>query len=280
MASFKTDDDFNIYFEETGSGDAIVFVHEFGGDFRSWYRQVPVLSQTHRCITYSARGFLPSDVPHNRSFYGQKQSTNDVLALVNHLDIDQAHLVGTSMGSFKSLDFALNHPDRVKTLTLVGNSSGPREETEQKSYRENWVGHEIQLRQEDGAEGAVNVLLSDPAYQSFQKNDPDGWKIYANNLRSQSVDGAVHILSTLHWNRRSLFEDQSRLKSFDKPVLLVTGEEDYYLVGETNAFLKALLSNATWHNFEGTGHLVNIERASEFNKLLAGLTVPTDYLHQ
>jgi len=58
------------------------------------------------------------------------------------------------------------------------------------------------------------------------------------------------------------------LRSFEKPVLLVTGAQDYYLVGETNAFLKELLPNAAWHTFEGTGHLVNIERAAEFNRLL------------
>jgi hypothetical protein len=45
------------------------------------------------------------------------------------------------------------------------------------------------------------------------------------------------VLSTVHWNRRSLFEDQVRLKDLEKPVLLVTGDDDYYLVGETNAFL-------------------------------------------
>ena len=53
-----------------------------------------------------------------------------------------------------------------------------------------------------------------------------------------------------------------------KSVLLLTGDEDYYLVEETNAFLNEVLPNATWRVFEGTGHLVNLERALEFNTLL------------
>lgn len=268
MATFDTDEGVTLFFEETGSGAPILFVHEFGGDYRSWYRQVPVLSQTHRCITYSARGFFPSAIPSARSQYGQAQSTADVLALLDHLEIEAAHLVGTSMGSFTSLDFALNYPLRVKSVTLVGNSSGPRDEAEREGYRQNWVGHEMRLRETQGAKGAVKVLEQDPAYQSFQKNDPEGWATYAKNLHSQSAEGAVNVLATLHWHRRSLFDDEVRLRAFKKPVQLVTGEEDYYLVGETNAFLQSVLSTATWHRFEATGHLVNIERAREFNTLM------------
>lgn len=276
MPEFQTADDVSIYYEVTGTGAPIVFVHEFGGDCRSWYRQVPVLSQSFRCITYCARGFLPSAVPDDRAHYGQAQSTTDLLSLMDHLAVKQAHLVGTSMGSFTSLDFALIHPDRVTSLTLVGNSSGPRDEAERNRYRQDWVGHEIRLREERGGDGAVEVLEADPAYQSFQKNDPKGWASYADNLRGQSPQGAVHVLSTLHWNRRSLFADSERLEAFEKPVLLVTGDDDYYLVGETNAFLCKTLPDARWHRFPGTGHLVNIERAPEFNELLAEFAAKQD----
>ncbi|WP_170545482.1 alpha/beta fold hydrolase [Ruegeria arenilitoris] len=269
MPEFQSADGLTLFYEDTGAGAPILFVHEFGGDYRSWHRQVPVLSQSFRCIAYSARGFHPSAVPEDRAQYGQAQSTGDVLALMDHLELEAAHLVGTSMGSFTSLDFALTHSDRVLSVTLVGNSSGPRDDAERTHYRENWVGHEIALREARGGAGAVAVLEDDPAYQSFQNNDPESWAIYTDNLRGQSATGAVHVLSTLHWNRRSLFDDQARLQAFDRPVLLVTGDDDYYLVGETNAFLQDLLPDATWHRFPETGHLVNIERAAEFNQLLA-----------
>ena len=267
MPEFQTPDGVTLYYEDTGAGVPILFIHEFGGDYRSWHRQIPVLSNSYRCITYSARGFLPSGVPADRSQYGQAFSTRDALAVVDHLGLDQAHVVGTSMGSFTSLDFALNHPDRVRSVTLIGNSSGPRDAEEQVNYRETWVGHEIRLREADGGDGAVAVLEADPAYQSFQQDDPEGWAIYASNLRGQSAEGAVHVLSTLHWDRRSLFDEQDRLRALDKPVLLATGDDDYYLVGETNALLSEILPNATWRQLPGIGHLVNIERAEAFNAL-------------
>lgn len=268
MATLTTPDGVTLYYEDSGTGAPVVFVHEFGGDYRSWYRQVPAESKRFRCITYSARGFDPSGTPAQRSRYGQCYATADLLALVDHLSLDKVHLVGTSMGSFTSLDFALEHRDRVRSVTLVGNSSGPRDAAERQRYRSDWVGYEIALRERDGGDGAVQVLADDPAYQSFQRRDPSGWATYADHLRQQRVDGAVHILSTLHWDRRSLFDDRARLQALEVPVLLVTGKEDYYLVEETNAFHQATLPEASWHQFDETGHLVNIERAEAFNTLL------------
>ena len=268
MPTLQTEDGISLYYEDTGSGNPILFIHEFGGDYRSWAHQVPVFSQAYRCITYSARGFLPSSVPDDRSQYGQVQATTDVLAVINHLDLTKVHLVGTSMGSFTCLDFSLKHPEHVLSVTLVGNSSGPRDEDERKEYRRVWIGEEVRLREAQGNNGAVAVLEKDPAYQSLQQNEPAAWFTYAENLRQQSVEGAIHILSTLHWNRHSLFDLEPKLRSFDKPVLLITGDDDHYLVAETNAYLNRVLPNSVWHNFEGTGHLVNIEKSAEFNGLL------------
>ena len=80
------------------------------------------------------------------------------------------------------------------------------------------------------------------------------------------VHGAIYILSTLHWNRRSLFDDRPRLEKFDKPVLLLTGDEDYYLVGETNAFLNEVLPHATWRRFEGVQPPMTGPRFERFSR--------------
>ena len=268
MAEFTTADGVRIFYESEGDGPPLLFVHEFGGDYRSWARQVADLKADHRCITFSARGFRPSQAPDDVALYGQSQSSSDLLALMDELELDAAHLVGTSMGSFTSLDVALSRPERVLSLTLVGNSSGPRDAGERDQYRQNWIGEEVHLRQTHGPSGAVEVLRQDPAYQSFQAGDPEGWETYATNLAQQPVHSAIHILKTLHWNRISLFEQVDRIRRFDRPVLLVTGAEDYYLVGETNRLLAQNLPLCHQLHFENTGHLANIERAPEFNAAL------------
>jgi pimeloyl-ACP methyl ester carboxylesterase len=63
MAHATTDDGVRLYYEDTGEGVPIVFVHEFAGDHRSWEPQVRFFSRRQRCIAYAARGYPPSDVP-------------------------------------------------------------------------------------------------------------------------------------------------------------------------------------------------------------------------
>ncbi len=268
MSTIQTRDGCSLFYEDQGEGEAIVFVHEFGGDYRSWTHQVAHFEAAFRCITYSARGFKPSSVPAQRSAYGQAQASADLLALLDGLGLEAVHLVGASMGSFTSLDFALDHAGRVRSLTLVGISSGPRDEEERETYRSGWVTPEVRRREAQREAGAVSVLEEDPAYRRFQSANPESWRRYVANLREQSVSGALHVLQTLHWNRRSLWKDRERLANLSLPVLLVMGDEDYYLVDETNRFLNDVVPDSRLHVFAGTGHLVNIENARSFNELL------------
>ena len=78
MAFATTDDGVKLYFEEAGSGQALVFVHEFAGDWRSWEPQMRFFSRYFRCITFSARGYLPSDVPADPASYSQARAVQDI----------------------------------------------------------------------------------------------------------------------------------------------------------------------------------------------------------
>ena len=78
MPHVTMDDGVRLYYEETGTGTPIVFVHEFAGDHRSWEPQVRQFSRTYRCITYSARGFKPSAIPADPAMYSQAHARDDV----------------------------------------------------------------------------------------------------------------------------------------------------------------------------------------------------------
>src|SRR5215211_3338635 len=103
MPFATTNDGVRLHYEETGSGTAIVFVHEFAGDHRTWEPQVRRFSRSHRCVTFGARGYPPSDVPSDASRYSQDISRDDVIAVMDALGIDNAHLVGHSMGAYTAL---------------------------------------------------------------------------------------------------------------------------------------------------------------------------------
>jgi pimeloyl-ACP methyl ester carboxylesterase len=96
MPIAQTKDGVNLYFEQSGQGEALVFVHEFGGDHRSWEPQVQHLRERYRCVVFSARGYPPSDVPADPQAYSQEHARDDVIAVMDHLGIGRAHLVGLS----------------------------------------------------------------------------------------------------------------------------------------------------------------------------------------
>ena len=112
--------DVRLYYEETGSGTPILFVHEFAGDHRSWEPQARALARRHRCITYNARGYPPSDVPEAASAYSQAQAVDDAAAVLRHLGIDRAHIVGLSMGGFAALHFGLLYPAMARSIAVTG----------------------------------------------------------------------------------------------------------------------------------------------------------------
>ena len=113
-------DNVRLYYEEVGSGTPILFVHEFAADHTNWEPQMRYFSRGHRCIAYAARGYTPSDVPPSPDLYTYKHFYTDALAVLDHLNIQKAHFVGLSMGSYSSLHVALNAPSRMLSMTLAG----------------------------------------------------------------------------------------------------------------------------------------------------------------
>lgn len=267
MSYIRASDGTQIYVEENGHGEAIVFAHEFGGDWRSWRPQIDHFGDRYRCIRYCARGFLPSDVPDSRDHYGQDQSTSDLLAVADSLELSRFHLVGLSMGSFTSLAFALEHSERLISLTLVGCSSGPTGERQRARYRKE-LKTEIAFMDTQRGDGRVLWYLDNPAYHRMPEKQPLAWRDYCDNLRAQSVKGARNTISTLHWNRISLFEKEDALRALSVPTLLIFGDQDYRLIEPTNEFLALLLPNTRICKIENTGHLVNIEEPAIFNQAL------------
>src|SRR5271163_4477311 len=120
MPMIKTADGVQLYYEEAGTGTPVVFVHEFAGDYRTWEPQMRHFARSHRCVTYSQRGYPPSDVPGDPARYGQDIARGDVVALIDALGIEKAHVVGHSMGAYTALHVGMHHPERCISVTAAG----------------------------------------------------------------------------------------------------------------------------------------------------------------
>ncbi|SNS24171.1 Pimeloyl-ACP methyl ester carboxylesterase [Sphingomonas laterariae] len=105
-----------LYYEDQGEGPAIVLAHGIGGNHASWYQQVPVFARSYRVVSFDHRGFGRSTDVENA---GRTAFAGDLLALLDHLGIEQAVLVGQSMGAGTCISFAAAHPDRVRALVIA-----------------------------------------------------------------------------------------------------------------------------------------------------------------
>ena len=188
MPYAATKDNVRLYFEEVGSGTPILFLHEFAADHTNWEPQMRYFSRGHRCIAYSARGYTPSDVPRSADVYTYKHFYTDALAVLDHLEIDGAHLVGLSMGSYSSLQIGLNAPERALSMTLAAVGSG--------SSLENLDAFRAQCRanaEQSQAIGSVEVAKltrEAPGRIPFLLKDPRGHADFYAGLARHSCPGS------------------------------------------------------------------------------------------
>ena len=113
-----------IYYECHGSPDAPVVVlgHGAGGNHGIWFQQVPAFSRDYRVVTWDQRGFGLSTNRHQLA--NPRVAARDLLAILDHLEVERAHVVGQSMGGWAALGLALAHGPRVRSLVLADTLGG------------------------------------------------------------------------------------------------------------------------------------------------------------
>jgi pimeloyl-ACP methyl ester carboxylesterase len=112
----------DLYYETHGQGPAIVFAHGGGGSHMSWWQQVPAFSKSYQCVTFDHRGFgISREMPDGP---GAASFVEDLRGLLDHLGIDQAAVVGQSMGGWTVLGFAATYPHRTRALVLCDTTAG------------------------------------------------------------------------------------------------------------------------------------------------------------
>ena len=116
MPHITTNDGTKLYVEEAGEGTPVIFVHEYAGDWRTWEPQMRFFSRMHRCVTYSQRGYPPSDVPTDPGRYGQDIARDDVVAVMDALGIDK---VWYGILLTLSLEMALISPPVAMNLVVI-----------------------------------------------------------------------------------------------------------------------------------------------------------------
>jgi proline iminopeptidase len=262
MPHAVTKDGVRLYFEEAGQGTPIIFLHEFAADHSNWEPQMRYFSRGHRCIAYSARGYLPSDVPPAVDAYSYQHFYTDALAVLDRLKIDTAHFVGLSMGSYSALQVALNAPARLRSMTLAGVGSG--------SSLENLDAFRAQCRataeqfETLGSAEVAKVTREAPGRIPFLVKDPRGHTDFYAALARHDAKGSANTMRGFQGGRPSIYTLTEAIAKVTTPALIICGDEDDACI-EPSLFLKKHLPASGLTFFPKSGHVLNLEEPSLFN---------------
>ena len=270
MPTLTTDDGVNLYYEEAGSGTALVFVHEFAGDHRSWEPQLRHFARRYRAIAYNARGYPPSDVPGEVERYSQDRARLDILAVLDALGIGRAHIVGCSMGAFATLHFAMRHGDRALSATIAGGGYGAHP-AQYGKFQEDARALGARIVKEGMAQVAATYGHG-PTRVQFQNKDPRGFAEANAQFAAHSVLGSVNTMLGYQARRPSLYELTAAMRAIDIPVLIMAGDEEEPCL-EACLLMKRCIPRAGLAILPKSGHAINLEEPALFNRLLE------DFLH-
>src|SRR5438309_7396281 len=179
-------DGVKLYYEAAGSGTPLLFIHEFAGDYRSWEPQMRFFARYFRCIAYNARGFPPSDVPEDPARYSQEHARDDAIAVLDHLQLERAHVVGLSMGGFAVLHVGIQYPQRARSLVVAGCGYGAEPEKKDKFQAECEAA--AASFEADWATASKKYALG-PTRVQLQNKDRRGWEEFAQQLGEHSSRG-------------------------------------------------------------------------------------------
>jgi pimeloyl-ACP methyl ester carboxylesterase len=249
-----------LYYEMTGKGETLVMLHAGIADRRMWDAQVEFFAQHYRVLCYDRRGYGKSALPP-----GDFSHRHDLYELLDWLEIEQAHLIGCSYGGRTALDFTLEYPQMVKSLTMVGSAPGgfqfkgepPRQEAELEQALE--AGD-----LERAAELEVQIWVDGP------QRTPEQVPATVRDLVREMN------LIALGWEVQELGDDQpftdtvERLDQVRVPTLVLWGDLDVPRVLSAGEYMARNIASAQNYVMSGTAHMPNMERPEEFNRVVLG----------
>ncbi len=272
MSRITTKDGVQLYVEETGSGDPILFMHEFGGHYLSWEPQVRYFSRRYRCITYAARGWPPSDVPEKVEAYSQARAADDAADVLDALGLAKAHLVGLSMGATAAVEFGIRYPGRALSMTVAaGGGGGSTDPEESKKFASDCADFAARIERE-GMAAMAELYCAGPARVQYRDKDPRGWAEFKQQFADGSARGHALTMIGVQGAREPFFSRTPALQAIGDPMLVIVGDEDDSTIA-LGHHLKRHVPRCGLLVLPKTGHTINLEEPAAFNRAVE------DFIH-
>lgn len=255
-----------LHYHEAGTGAALVMLHGSGPGVSGWSNfrgNFPVFAGQFRTIIMDMPGFGRSERPPLDRAY-PRVAADHVLRLLDALGIEKAHLLGNSMGGYVALEFALVHPERVDRLVgmgpggLAANLLGP-----DPSEGARRLGDFMMAPSKTTMEAWVDTMVANKAVVDDELIE----ERLANALAPGAMESAIAIFSSLGQHPEPV-PMWARVRGIKAPTLITWGRDDRMLPVEGALFGFRQMPNAELHIFSRCGHWAQVERKTEFERLV------------
>jgi pimeloyl-ACP methyl ester carboxylesterase len=248
-----------LHVEARGEGPPVLFLHGFAGSARNWRPQIRALSVRYRTIAYDARGHARSEAPDDASAYGAEALAGDALRVLREAGAASAAWVGLSMGAALALEAALRAPDAVRALVLASLPAG-------RGAARGISAHAAAFADAIEREG-VEAAGARYAWGPGSGLDAKGAALVRQGFLEHPPHGLAHTLRGFLAGWPPVAERRAELARIEAPALVVAGSLDVASRAACEA-LAAALPRARLEIVEGAGHVVNLARPADFDRLL------------
>ncbi len=249
-----------MYYDIQGSGEALILIPGFASGAWSWSWQIEDFANAFRVITFDPRGISRSKIGDDETV-SIPSISDDIVALLDELDIDGAHVLGISFGGFVALDLALRFPERVKRLALASTSfGGPKH-----------VAPSMQVlaafASTDGLNTAERIrkYLTVAFSPKFVETNGEAVNRFCELREKNYVSREIYMQQL---QAALTFDVEGQISGISADTLIVTGDNDVVVPTANSRNLAAAIPNARLEIISGSGHMAFVEKAAEFNRLV------------
>jgi len=251
-----------MFWLDEGAGEPLVLLHGLGSSSMDWEYQVPALSQHYRVIAPCLRGFGRSEKPEGA--HSVKTWSEDVVALLNYLDLGEVHLLGFSMGGAISFQTAADHPQLLRSLTIL--NSQPSFELD------HWSKHMMVLTRIGMARTlGMSRMARYVARRMFPH--PHQSDLQARMIERHSGNCRASYVAAV--NALAGWTVAGEIHRIDHPTLVLAADQDFTPLSEKQAYVE-LMPNARLVEISDSLHVSHVDQADVVNaqvlEFLASLT--------
>ena len=242
----------NIYYEDHGSGPAVLLSHGYSATSRMWAGQVEALKDKYRVITWDMRGHGQTDSPADPAAYSEAATCDDMAAILSHLGLESAVIGGLSLGGYMSMAFNVAHPKMTRALMLFDTGPGYKNPVSREGWNET-----ARKRAEVFEAKGLDALGSGAEVRIAQHSSAQGLAHAARGMLAQFDSRIIESLPEI-----------------TVPTLVLVGDKDTPFLGGTD-YMASKIPGSTRVVIEDAGHASNIDQPAAFNEavksFLAGL---------